>query len=49
MQIPLIHKKIYRNDIIVSVNEIKTARTWQILAVFFHIIFDLEKNRVFFQ
>lgn len=21
---------------------------WQILAVFFHIIFDLEKNRVFF-
>lgn len=21
---------------------------WQILAVFFHVIFDLEKNRVFF-
>ena len=22
---------------------------WKILAVFFHVIFDLEKNRVFFQ
>ena len=32
-----------------GLNTQHTSRLWQILAVFFHVIFYLEKNRVFFQ